>query len=108
MVPIHTKLAAGRWAELSLSEQLANIGSEVTRLAHARRIRDEISSEKALDRALELLDLTLKETKSPGSLFEISRLREFVCAVVLGGKEYDIDSQSLEDYFLPFALHPKR
>jgi hypothetical protein len=41
----HRGLAEGRWAEFSFVEQMANVGSEV---------------ERAFERSLELLDLTLQ------------------------------------------------
>ena len=54
----HPDLAAGRWGQLSLAEQLANVGSEVGRMLRCRE-RDERLATGAFDRALELLDLTL-------------------------------------------------
>jgi hypothetical protein len=53
----HKELASGRWKEMSLSEQMANIGSEVSR-------------------ALELLDFSLDCTESLPRLREVARLRE--------------------------------
>ncbi len=49
---IHKHLAAGRWLELSLSEQLGNIGSEYNRAAAAKRKGDWERYEKACDRTL--------------------------------------------------------
>ena len=41
MAAIHRDLAAGRWASMSLVEQLANIGSEVSRCLAWRRKGNE-------------------------------------------------------------------
>ncbi|MDR3071970.1 MAG: hypothetical protein LBU41_00570 [Clostridiales Family XIII bacterium] len=47
-----------RWAELSISEQMGNIGSEVGRAisAHRRNLKDR--EESAIARALDLFDAT--------------------------------------------------
>ena len=63
--PAHRELAAGRWARLSLAEQLANVGSEVGRLRRWRE-RDERLATGAFERALELLDLTLADPRWRG------------------------------------------
>jgi hypothetical protein len=53
----HASLAAGRWQTLPLAEQLANVGSDVTR-AYRWQEKDPQLYEKVFARALELLDLT--------------------------------------------------
>jgi hypothetical protein len=53
----HADLAAGRWESFSLAEQLANVGSEVDRSIVAWEAHRLDRFEKALARALELLDL---------------------------------------------------
>ncbi len=108
MAPIHKNLASGRWVTLSIGEQLANIGSEVSRVIHWQEEGDNIEKEKALERALELLDLTLADARLGRRTFELTRLREALCDVFLGANEYDIPLESLEDYFLPFALRVSR
>ncbi|SRR5712692_1315120 len=108
MPPIHKNLVAGRWTKLTLPQQLANIGSEVSRMAHWRESGDEAASEESLERALELVDLSLACTHVPARALEITRLREALCAAFLGTPEYDIPMEALEDYFLPFALRAQR
>jgi hypothetical protein len=53
----HANLVAGRWQTLPLAEQLANVGSDVTR-AYRWQEKDPQLYEKVFARALELLDLT--------------------------------------------------
>jgi len=65
MKPQHVGLATGRWQTLSLMEQLANVGSDVAR-AHRWQGKDPASCEKACDRALELLDLTIQDPRWKG------------------------------------------
>lgn len=55
---MHTALAAGRWTTLTLAEQLANVGSEVDRTISAWEAQRSDRFDRALARALELLDLT--------------------------------------------------
>ena len=67
----HTDLAAGRWQALSLMEQMANVGSEVERTISWKRKGNRDYERLAFDRALELLDLTIRDTKNRLRLKEI-------------------------------------
>ncbi len=99
---LHKNAADGRWYQMSLEEQLSNIGSEVGRAAKWRG-KDEKLFFGAVTRALELFDLTLQDSKwQGGRLLELGRLKEVFCDGVLGGKEYGTDLSNLENYFLPF------
>ena len=76
----HRDLAAGRWWALSLFDQLGNIGSEISR-ATGWMSRNSEASQRALYRALELIDLTLDDPRnrqSPARMREIARAREVV------------------------------
>ena len=100
---IHTELAAGRWFELTLMEQLGNIGSEISR-AIKWRGRDEKLYMAAIERALELFDLTLDDTRWRGRFKEICRARELLCRIVLGEDSFSTTLEDLDRYFTPFAL----
>jgi len=99
----HKNLAAGGWQKLSLMEQMANIGSEVSRALHWQN-KDEKLYKNAIDRALELLDLTIGDPRWQNRLKEIVRTRELLCDAILGGKEYKTSLKDLDRYFLNFAL----
>ncbi len=99
----HASLAAGRWQTLSLTEQLANVGSDVAR-AHRWQGKDPQQYDKAFVRALELLDMTIGDPRWKGRRKELTRVREFLCDAMLGGKEYGSDFASLDRYFFPFAV----
>jgi hypothetical protein len=103
-VTIHVGLAAGRWGELALTEQLANVGSEVGRAVRAKTGGAEARFEAALGRALELFDLTLADPRWRGRRREIARARELVCDFLVGDNAYGSDAASLDAWFLPFAV----
>jgi hypothetical protein len=99
----HRELAAGRWGQLSLAAQLANVGSEVGRMVRWGG-RDERLATGAFERALELLDLTLGDPRWRGRLREIARARELLCDAAAGGHEYGATLEALDRYFLAFAV----
>jgi len=103
MAFIHKNLADGRWQKLSLMEQLGNIGGEVSR-ARNWKGKDEKIFNGAVERALELFDLTLQDSRWIGRLKEINRAREVFCDAILGGKEYKSALEDLDKYFLDFAI----
>lgn len=77
---LHPGLASGRWRDLTLMEQLANIGSEVGRATKAKSIGNDQRFTNALDRCLELFDMTIADDRWWGRRREITRAREVVCA----------------------------
>lgn len=103
MVIQHKNLAAGKWRELSLTEQLGNVGGEISRALNWRD-KDQKSYENATYRALELLDLTISDPRWQNRLKEIVRARELLCDAILGGKEYKTSLSDLDRYFFHFAL----
>ena len=100
---IHSELASGRWFELTLLEQLGNIGSEVSRAAKWRG-RDEKLFMGAIERALELFDLTLDDPRWRTRLKEICRAREVLCDIVFGPNSYSTTLEDLDRYFTHFAI----
>lgn len=100
---IHKELAGGRWFQLSLKEQLGNIGSEVNRAKNWQG-KDEKNFESAVDRALDLFDLTLADERWKGRRWEIARAREVFCDAVYGGKLYKSSLTDLVKYFDHFAI----
>ena len=83
----HKDLAAGNWSKLSLAEQLGNVGSEINRALNWQN-KDEKLFKNAGARALELLDLTIADSRWKTRLKELARARELICAAVFGGEEY--------------------
>ena len=99
----HKELAAGGWQRFGLTEQMANIGSEVGR-ARKWQGKDKNLFQGAVERALELFDLTLEDSRWQGRLREIARAREVFLDAVLGGKEYGSTLEESYRYFTQFAL----
>ena len=105
--PRHVGLAAGRWHQLSLAEQLANVGAEVGRMRR-RQATAAPAASGAFERALELLDLTLADPRWRGRRKEIARAREMLCDAAFGGREYGTTLEDLDRYFLAFAVLARR
>lgn len=99
----HQSLAAGRWRSLSLIEQLANIGSEVERALNWRHRANPIYSQRALERALELIDLTIADPRHRARLKEITRLREAILDYFLGENLYHSSEDLWRKYFYAFG-----
>jgi hypothetical protein len=99
-----------RWRALSLAEQLGNAGSEVSR-ALKWRSRNPAIAQGALERALELIDLTLDDPRQVASvarLREICRLRETMLDYFIGSNRYGWTEAALMRYFDAFAVAASR
>ena len=99
----HKNLASGKWNELNFFQQMANIGSEVIRAINWKEKNEEYSR-MAIDRALELLDLTISDKKNHqrGKLKELLRLREFLADYFYFDNTYKSNNNSWNNYFLAF------
>ena len=103
----HKELAAGGWQKFTLMEQMANIGSEVGR-ARKWQEKDKKLFQGAVERALELFDLTLEDPRWRGRLREITRAREVFLDSVFGGEEYGSSLKNEERYFTQFAITSRK
>ncbi|MFH0731728.1 MAG: hypothetical protein V2A72_02250 [Candidatus Omnitrophota bacterium] len=99
----HKELAAGRWAKLSLCEQMANIGSEVSRALNWQNKGNKELCQKAAARSLELLDLSLDSAKSFPRIKEFARLREAIADYFYGQNEFSSSEVLWRKYFDRFA-----
>lgn len=100
----HNQLAAGRWAEMSFCEQMANVGSEVERALNWLDKNNLEYSQKAFFRALELLDLTIENPPKKTYLKELARIRESLSDFFMGENIYNLDKNSIKKFFLYFGL----
>lgn len=99
----HQGLAAGRWEKLSLVEQLANVGSEVGRALAWREKGNGKYSQLAVERGLELLDLTLADRKNRTRLKEVARVRELLVDYFLGENQFASSAEFWRRYFYPLT-----
>ena len=99
---LHKELANGRWFELSLIEQLANVGMDIDRVIRWRQKGNNEYSQKAFERALDLLGLTIADPKHKKRLKELTRTRELLIDYFVYDNEYSSTDQSWHNYFYPF------
>lgn len=104
----HKDLASGRWNSMPFLEQMANIGSEVERALNWQAKRNDMYSRKAIERALELIDLSLDGITTPSRLKELARVREAVVDFFMGTNQFRSTDASWRAYFLPFAYAARR
>ena len=98
----HKQLASGKWNKLSLVEQMANVGSEVERAISWKKKNNFDYSQRAFDRALELVDLTLADAKNKRRLREIARTREVLADYFAFENIYGSSDKKWKDYFFIF------
>jgi hypothetical protein len=104
----HKALAAGRWDRFPFIQQMANIGSEVERALNWQDKGNRIYCQKAFERALELLNLTIENQTIPSHLKELTRLREAIIDYFFGTNQFMSTNESWKKYFLPFAFFARK
>src|SRR5258708_28535037 len=100
---IHKDLASGRWFQLSLCEQMANVGMEVERTIEWKEKGNNPYSSEAFERAIELLYLTIQDPKHARRRRELLRVKETLCDFFMGPNEYGSTNESWQDYFYAFC-----
>ena len=65
---------------------------------------DVQNREASVFRTLELIDLTIEDSRWKNRLKEITRLREVFCNWYMNKNEYQITPSSLEKYCISFSL----
>jgi len=98
----HPKLAAGSWYSLAFYEQMANIGSEVER-AILWKNKNKTYCIKAMERALELLSLTIDDKKNRCHLKELTRLYEALVDYFYYDNQFASSDKLWRNYFFGFA-----
>lgn len=100
-------LTQKKWNSLSRMEQMANIGSEVSR-AIIWRSKDSKYMKHAVYRTLELLDLSVGDEKNVPGLKEILRVRECIADYFLGDNVYKFIDAWWNKYFMEYAIAARR
>lgn len=104
----HQELAAGRWNTLSFIEQMANVGSEVERALNWRAKNRPDYFQKAADRALELMDLTVSAASTFPRRRELARAREALTDYFYGDNQFKATDSSWRKYFSVFSFAARR
>lgn len=100
----HTDLSLSKWSQLSLVEQMANIGSEIVRSLKWRGNQNLKYANMANERALELFDLTLDDRRHVTGVKEIARARELWLDFFIGNNQYRQTADQWQKYFLEFNM----
>ncbi len=89
---------------MSICEQLGNVGSEVGRAAEWLNKGRKDLIKNCLERALELLDLTIADPRWQNHRQkELTMAREVLADTFYGNHEYGDTPEKLEKYFHQFA-----
>lgn len=93
---------------MTLMEQLGNIGSEIGRAIRAKIAGDDERMWRALERGLELFELTIEDPALRHRRKEICRAREVALDFLVGNNEYGSSADDLERYFTAYAVAARR
>jgi hypothetical protein len=103
----HRRMAAGAWCNMRFCEQMANIGSEVERTM-IWRSRNAEYSQHAFERCLELLDLTIADSRNRARLKELTRLREALVDYFFADNQYGSSDDLWRRYFYAFSYAARK
>lgn len=84
-------------------EQLAAVGSEVTRAISWRERENPAYSQLALNRALELLSFAVADANSSSARRELTRVKELLATSFEGDVEFELSKNYWRGYFAPFT-----
>ncbi len=90
-----------RWFKFSLAEQMANVGAEIGRAINWRA-RNKKDSQAFFERGLELLDLTIEDSKNKKRLKELLRVRETLADYFCFDNIYGSSDEKWNNYFYAF------
>lgn len=97
-----------KWLNLTKAQQIGNIGSEIARAAYWEERNDIANRNSALERSLELLDLTLDDRRWNAGIKEIARFREVVGAKYCNNDFFNITLKELKEFCINFVMNSGR
>lgn len=80
----HSSLSPERWSSFGLDQQILMIGNEMNRAAKLTRSEDRPGLERAYERVLRLVDLTVEVQNRAGLRRELLRWRDLIATLYLG------------------------
>jgi len=108
MIQQHKNLTQERWNELSFCEQMANVGSEVSRALNWKKKGNQEYCQKAFHRSLELLSLTVNSINTASRYKELARLREALVDYFYGSNDFISTELSWRRYFDAFNFAARK
>ena len=93
-----------RWQSQSFYQQIGNIASELSRAITFKSQNDVEHMNASLWRLLELLDLTIDDSRNRVRLKELCRFKEVLGDWYCQTRVYDVDPESLKNYSLNLAM----
>jgi hypothetical protein len=104
----YEELAAGQWGKYNLYEKLAAVGAEVGRSLNWKEKGRVDFANRAFERALELLDFTIRDEKEASHLRELCRLREVLVDSFMYDNQYGSTPELWRKYFGAFEYAASR
>lgn len=102
---IHGEETLKDWKNHPITYQMGNIGSEVSRSLKWAKKGNRARADKAIDRALELFDFTIRvNCKNHARLTEILMARDEFCDYFFGGNTYHTDPERMQKYYDGFVM----
>lgn len=80
----HSSLSPERWSSFGLDRQILMIGNEMNRATKLTHSDDRPGLERAYERVLRLVDLTVEVQSRTGLRRELLRWRDLIAALYLG------------------------
>jgi hypothetical protein len=94
----HKNLTPEKWQGFSKEDQILNIASEFSRAKNGLIDNDEKRVLNCLDRAFELLDLTINDPRWHRGLNELLRLRDVLAQFYIKVRQGDGDGKNLNEF----------
>lgn len=102
MTLLHRDLTREKWQSMDFLMQMANVGTEIGRTINWK-LKDEEKSDSAFERGLELLDLTIDDSKNRSHLSELCRLKEVLVDYFVYDNAYGSTDEKWNSYFYGFS-----
>ncbi len=102
---IHSDEARRDWKNHTITYQMGNIGSEVSRSLKWTAKGNEKRANAAIDRALELFDFTIEANRNNHArLSEVLVAREEFCDYFFGNNSWQTDPEKMQRYYDGFVM----
>lgn len=104
----HKELAWGRWDQMPFAEQMANVGSEISRALNWQKKGNVEYCRRAVNRTLELLFLTIDSVRVRSHYKELTRLHEAIVDYFYGENIFSSTEKQWRTYFDAFVYAARK